>query len=211
MRCVILASGDLDMTPEIEEILKRADIIICADGGARHLGSLNLKPHFLIGDMDSISAEDMSRLDNNQTTIIRHPVKKDQTDSELSIDLAFEQGASDITFLGAIGSRMDHTLANIFLLRKLSEKKISGCIINMNNKIYLTRDFISLKGKPKDNLSIIPLTETVKGITLTGLEYNLTDGQMEMGSSLGISNRFTGDIATITIHEGWVAVIQSKD
>lgn len=211
MDCVIIASGDLKFTPEIRRIIESADLIVCADGGARHLRQIDMMPHVLIGDFDSIRQTDKAFFKENNVRMIQFPEKKDQTDSELCLLWAMEQQVSRITLLGGIGTRMDHSLANIFLLKQLADQKIPARIINANNEIYMVWDFIEIEGTKGDLLSIIPVTETVSGITLTGLEYSLTNGELNMGTSMGVSNRFLDTLATVSVKNGGLIATKSRD
>jgi len=211
MKCVIIANGDLEYTMDILRVIKDARMIISADGGARHLRALNILPHVMIGDFDSIHPDDQIFFKKKQVKTLTFSSRKDHTDTELCLSWALENNATDITFLGVTGIRLDHTLANIFLLKKLAEQNISARIINKNNEIHIVTDFIEFKGGPKDFLSIIPITEKVTGITLKGLEYPLVDATFEMGSCLGVSNAFKETCASVSIKKGALIVIKSKD
>ena len=216
MKCVIIANGDFEYKGAVRDVLDDAELIICADGGARHLKAVNIHPHVLIGDFDSIQAEDKMLFETGKTLIITHPVNKDKTDTHLCIDWAVENQATDISLLGVTGTRMDFTLANIYLLTKLARKGIPARIINSHNEIYLTHDYLELKGWPGEYLSLIPVSEKVKGITLKGLEYKLENAEIQMGDSLGISNMFRKQdkkksMASVHIREGVLLVIKSKD
>lgn len=211
MKCIIIANGDLEYTSDIYHLIKNAQLIISADGGAKHLRALNILPHVMMGDFDSISPEDKLFFKKKHVKIFTFPSKKNHTDSELCVSWALENNATDITLLGVTGSRMDHTLANIFLLKRLARLHIPGRIINKNNEIHIVTDFIEIQGRPKDFLSIIPVTEKVTGVTLKGLEYPLKNATMEMGSSLGISNSFKGTTASVSIKKGVVIVTKSID
>lgn len=211
MKCAIIANGDLDYSKEIVNRIKGAQLIISADGGARHLRALNIIPHVMIGDFDSIDAADKIFFDNQQVKTISFPSRKNHTDSELCVSWAVENHATDITLLGVTGTRLDHTLSNIFLLRKLVRKHISARVINKNNEVHMVTEYLELNGMPGDFLSLIPITENVKGITLTGLEYPLVNAAMRMGSSLGVSNSFKQTTASVRIREGVLLVIKSRD
>ncbi|MBU2452903.1 MAG: thiamine diphosphokinase, partial [Proteobacteria bacterium] len=117
MKCVIIANGDFEYKSDMGGIIKNAQLIISADGGARHLRALNILPHVMIGDFDSIHPDDKQFFKENQVRIIPFSSKKDHTDSELCVSWALKNNATDITLLGATGTRLDHTLANIFLLK----------------------------------------------------------------------------------------------
>jgi len=211
MKCVIIANGDLEYTKDIIDTIKASQLIVCADGGARHLRALNILPHVMIGDFDSILPDDKKFFKENQVKTLTFSSRKDHTDSELCLSWALANNATDITLLAVTGTRLDHTLANIFLLKKLARKNIPARIINKNNEIHIVTDFIAIKGRPKDFLSIIPITKKVDGITLKGLEYPLTDASLKMGSSLGVSNSFKETIASVSIKKGALIVIKSKD
>ena len=211
MKCVIIANGDLEYTSDILRVIKDAQLIISADGGARHLRALNILPHVMIGDFDSILPKDKQFFKEKQIKTLFFSSKKNHTDSELCVSWAIENNATDITLLGVTGTRLDHTLANIFLLKKLAEQNIPARIINKNNEIHIVTNFLELKGRPKDLLSIIPVTKKVTGITLKGLEYPLVNATIEMGSSLGVSNRFKKAVASVSIEKGILIVTKSKD
>ena len=211
MKCVIIANGDLEYSNDMAGIIRQARLIVCADGGARHLKALNILPHAIIGDFDSASPEDKLFFEEKKIKTISYPSRKNETDSELCISWALLNNATDITLLGATGTRLDHTLANIYLLKKLAELHIPARIINKNNTIHIVTDHIELKGRPGELLSILPITEKVAGITLKGLEYPLVDATMEMGTCLGISNVFKKTVATVSVREGLLMIIQSQD
>jgi thiamine pyrophosphokinase len=211
MNCIIVASGNLFFSQKIKRLLQEADLIIAADGGATHLKRMNLFPHFIIGDMDSIHPEDRQFFKNNHTPIIPHPSRKDSTDTDLCVDFALGKGATAITLIGVTGHRLDHTLANIFLLRRLAAKGIKSKIIDTNNEIYLVTDLLKLKGNIGELLSVIPISDRVTGLTLKGLEYPLENVSISMGSSLGISNYFSQTDVTISITTGILLVTKSRD
>ena len=68
MKCVIIANGDLEYTSDILRVIKDAQLIISADGGARHLRALNILPHVMIGDFDSILPKDKQFFKENHKT-----------------------------------------------------------------------------------------------------------------------------------------------
>ena len=211
MKCVIIANGDLEYTKDILYTIKNAQMIISADGGARHLRALNILPHVMIGDFDSIHPDDQIFFKEKQVKTITFSSRKNNTDTELCLSWALENKATDITLLGVTGTRLDHTLANIFLLKNLARQDIPARIINKNNEIHIVTDFIELKGRPKDFLSIIPITEKVTGITLKGLEYPLFNASLKMGSCLGVSNFFKETVASVSLKKGGLIVIKSRD
>ncbi|SLM33064.1 ThiN [Desulfamplus magnetovallimortis] len=222
LKCAIIANGIINNDVKLMNIVKEADIVVCADGGAKHLVRLGLFPDILMGDFDSIDKTILENCIKNRVELIQYPTSKDFSDTELSVMWAIDHGASEIILTGVTGQRMDHTLSNVFLLKKILKNGIKGYIVDDNNEIYLlskrcfsyapeiSKD-ICIKGKPGDLLSIIPLSETVTGITLKGLKYPIENACMEMGTSKGISNVFTEKNAMISIKEGSVLITKSID
>jgi len=211
MNYVIIANGTVENDETFTDLLHSADRIVCADGGAVHLARMKIIPHLVIGDMDSMDEASKGFVKKNNINTVRHPRKKDVSDTELAVSWAIENNASHITIMAATGTRMDHTLANIFLMKKICQNKVSCRIVDDHNAIFLVSDRLTLSGKPGDLLSIIPITESVEGVTLRGVEYPLNNKTIPMGSSLGISNNFSQTSAEITISRGLLLVTKSKD
>lgn len=185
METIIVANGGFKATAAILERLDRADLIIAADGGAGHLHRIGCCPRVVIGDLDSITDEARRFFQQKKVPFISHPPEKDQTDMELCLDYALEQGASDITFLGATGHRLDHTLGNIFILKRLDEMGLPGRIIDDHNEICLATRSLELSGERDEILSLIPVSEKVTGITLEGFVYPLKNETLGLGSARG--------------------------
>jgi len=211
MDCIIIASGTLKRHDYFSRLIHKADLVVCADGGARHLRRMNMVPHVAIGDFDSIDTKSRLFLEEHHVPIITHPRDKDATDTELAVQWAKEKGATGLTLMGVTGTRLDHTLANILLLKSIGATGLKCRIVDDNNEIYLVTERIELHGNPGDLVSLIPLTETVKGITITGVDFPLDNAEIPMGSSLGISNRFSGTQAQISIKSGMAVVTKSVD
>lgn len=198
MRAVIICGGDVG--EYIKDYIEADDFIICADSGYDRAKKFGITPDIVLGDMDSVTG-------GYPEESIIYPVRKDATDSELAVNYAIERGYENAIMFGMIGSRMDHSLANLTLLNRFSE----GCIINSNNEIYFVKKSITLSGHPGDVISIIPYPGDVSGVTTKGLDYPLADGKIAAGTSLGVSNAMIDNECTITIAKGTAFVIRSRD
>ncbi|AOT68410.1 thiamine diphosphokinase [Geosporobacter ferrireducens] len=211
MRCAIVTNGNINDYDCTRAALLRHDFIICADGGIRHLFHMNLLPNLIVGDFDSIDGKYMKYLQEHNIDLCQFSERKDFTDTELAVQYAIARGSTEINFFGALGSRMDHTLANILLLVPLLQKGIRASIQDEHNHIWITSDELFLEGEVGDSVSILPLTPKVEGVTLNGLEYPLKDATIKMGQSIGVSNQFAVQHASITIKQGTILVIKAKD
>ena len=211
MKGLIVLNGKIEDLIRLREIGIRSDFILSADGGTDYCFKAGLIPNVVIGDLDSISEESLKKIKEENIPIVKFPTKKDKTDSELSIDYLVEMGIMDITLVGAIGSRMDHTLANIFLLNKMIEKGIKMKIIDNYNIIYLVDDELIIPNSEGSFVSIIPVDSSGIVVSLKGFEYELDKVKIEFSSTHGISNRVTELEGYIKVHKGKCYVIISKD
>lgn len=217
MNCIVIAGGRLNTartwswSRKIQSLLETADLIIAADSGARYLKKTGYLPHVIIGDLDSIDPDTLAFFQKKKVPVQPYPSRKDRTDTEICLDYARAQGATHITMLAATGTRLDHTLANVMLLVPLADAGISAAIVDEKNDIRVVKDRTELIGTPGDLVSLIPLTDTVSGVTTTGLSYPLENQPLMMGSTLGISNYFSVSRALISIGSGTLLVIRSMD
>lgn len=209
-RIVICTGGQLDAWA-LEHISKN-DLLIGADSGARFLVANGLKPDIAIGDFDSVSEEELASIRSQSgQTIACDPIDKNYTDTEMAIRLALDMQPSEIVLLGALGSRFDHSLANVHLLALANEQHVPATIIDNHNKITLIDKKFTINGTAYPNVSLLPLTMQVTGITLTGFQYPLNEATLRISQSLGISNVLIEPIGTIDLREGLLLVIQSRD
>lgn len=171
-------------------------------------------PNYVVGDFDSVSKEILQYYQKNPQVIFKQfNPEKDNTDTEIAMKLAIQLKSSSITIIGALGKRMDHTLANIHILKNALEVGILCQILDKHNKIYLIKsNHMLYKNRTYGKyISLIPLTDKVEGITLKGFKYPLSQYCLPVGISLGVSNEIIEDVATIELKNGILIVIESRD
>lgn len=210
MRAVIIGNGEVS-NETVSLHLRETDTVICCDGGLNFAFKEGIMPHFIIGDFDSVSPQILDFFERKNTTVKRYEAKKDFTDMELCIDFASDLDIKEILIFGGTGNRFDHTLANAHILIRALNKGVKACLIDDNNIIHLINDEIILYGKEGNIVSLLPLSEKVIGLTTKGLEYELCDFQMNIGTSRGISNVMLGEQAKVSIEKGYLFVILAKD
>lgn len=210
MIAVIICGGTISNYEYFKKFLDKADFIICVDSGARHMKMFNLVPDVLLGDFDSITDSDYDFL-KQRTRIETFPVEKNETDSEIAVELALKKGYKDIIILGGAGSRLDHSIANILLLKKIHDAKARGMLVNEQNQVHYVTSSIRLEKEEGFKVSLIPLGGKACGITTKGLYYPLSGEDIEYGSTRGISNEFIANTAEITVEKGALLVIKAKD
>lgn len=208
MKVLIVSNGDLKDI-DLAEYYHDADMVICADGGARHLYNEDLMPDIIVGDLDSIDNKTFEDFQEQGVQFIKYPSHKDKTDTELAIEYAIDYGANDIVFLGVTGSRLDHSLANILILYRLANQNINASIIDSHNEVFITKDMFKIDNKPDHFVSVIPLTDSK--VTLKGFKYDTHSVDFKLGTTLGVSNEVKDKEALIKVESGICLVIRSRD
>ncbi len=192
--------------------IHQGDLLVGVDRGALFLIQHGYKPNFALGDFDSVSEEEKNNIMKHaQTFSDCDPIMKDQTDTEMAFEWALEQQPGEILLFGALGTRFDHSLANVQLLRRGLDKGISCRIIDPYNELQLTNQQLLVQKGAYHHVSLLPLSLKVTGITLDGFQYPLKDATLNLGDSLGISNVLLSEFGEIKIDSGLLLVIQSKD
>lgn len=211
MTGLIVCNGRIRDYGFYKPFFDKAGLVICADGGAAHLQKFGVLPHVLLGDFDSISFEDMEYYKSSEVEILKFPVEKDMTDTELAVEMAAQRGCKEIILIGALGTRMDHSISNVFLLKKMLDMGVEGVIADEYNEIRLIDKSIELKRDGDRKVTLLPLSGSVSGVTTKGLYYPLLKATIPIGSTWGVSNEFTGETAGVDIEEGLMLVIESRD
>ena len=208
-RVLIFANGEEVSAETITQVYRADDIIICADGGASHLLKHSLLPKVVIGDLDSLSAEVLRQLEAQRIEVRQYPADKDQTDLELALDLATEYQPSEIVIVDALGGRVDHLLGNIMLLTSLERYPCPISIVGDNVFITAVSSNRSLqrKGKIGDLFSLIPISEIVEGVILTGAKWPLKNATLHRGRALTISNTFAETQVNLSVGKGMMLFV----
>lgn len=214
IKTLIVSGGNVEdkLFKEIN-LNNQFNYIIASDRGLEVLDKFNIKPNYIIGDFDSIDKKILEKYVNNEDIVIKRlNPEKDYTDTHMAIKLATELDSNEISIIGAIGTRIDHTIANIHVLKETLDKNIECRVIDSRNEIQLINKKTVLKAdKNYKYISLIPLTTKVEGINLKGFKYQLSNATLEIGHSLGVSNEQLEDYAEIDLKEGILILIKSKD
>ncbi|MBK8984618.1 MAG: thiamine diphosphokinase [Chloroflexi bacterium] len=209
MTIFIFANGDMARTEWIRLLLPQASFIIAADGGARYLFALQTPPDVVIGDMDSVSPEVLAWLHTTPARLITHPTAKDETDLELALLHALPHQAP-IWIFGALGGRLDQTLANILLLAHPALRGQTVRLVNEYEHAWLVERETAVHGRAGDLVSLIPLDGDVTVRATTGLAWPLRDELLAFGPARGVSNVMTEDVAGVVLAAGRLLCVHTR-
>ena len=224
MVALILADGDAPTRPQLDASWPGwsdgVDLVIAADGGARHAAGLGVGIDLWVGDGDSLGEAGLAALAAAGVPIERARPDKDQTDTELAIRAALARGADHLVIVGALGGRrIDHALANVGLLALADLAGRHAVVLDARSRISLLRatvpaglpgdDRLTLAGAPGDLVSLLPHGGDVHGVTTDGLAFPLADEPLSLGSTRGVSNVIRRRGASVVVRRGFLLVIES--
>lgn len=207
---LVFANGEMVNPKATLALADTADYVIAADGGLTHVQALELKPDMLVGDLDSVSPEQIVWANEMGARIRRYPIEKDETDLELALQEAAETGCRRVTITAALGGRLDQTLSNIYLLHLPNLADLDVRIDEGDQEVILIRGSLELAGKTGDIVSLLPLSPIVRGITTSGLRYPLTEESFIFYRSRGVSNEMLRDQARVEIQSGILLCIHMR-
>ncbi len=212
---LVLADGSVDPPAALERAwpgwADDIDLVIAADGGARHAPPLGRTIDMWVGDGDSIAAVELDRLAAAGIPIRRSPTDKDETDAELAVLAAVDAGARRLTILGALGGdRPDHELGNVWLLAHPALAGRDTRLLDGRARIrLLAPGETALGGRVGDLVSLLSFDGDAVGVTTHGLRYALRDETLTSGPSRGISNVRDAADASISLRSGRLLVIET--
>lgn len=206
----IVAGGPKALLPCLKD--QPVDYWIGCDRGSLYILEAGLSLFQAIGDFDSVTVEERQQIERQATHMQVFPVDKDDSDLELAIKSLFIQPEDTLVLYGITGGRLDHTLVNIALLKRLVKRGISAKMMDLYHTIdiYLPGQH-QLQLDPARYISILPATEQVSGVTIDGFKYPLVNATLEEGSSLTLSNHLLSTNGSISFKEGILIVISADE
>jgi len=212
-RALVFANGNITDGPLLcETLADMADaLLIAADGGAGLARARGLHVDVVIGDMDSLDAQERARLQHSGAQLLPHPPDKDETDLELALKWAARHACRCLRVCGALGGRLDQSLANVSLLALPQLRACDVRLVDGAQQAWLLRPGRhELTGQPGDTVSLLPLHGPARGIVSAGLRWELRDETLSPGPARGVSNLLPGTRADLRLREGLLLVVQTR-
>lgn len=218
MRVVIFANGELPNPAAARALLRNDDFIIGADGGTNYILKMGLMPHLVIGDLDSLDEDAFFELTSADIQIDQYPEDKDETDLELALHAAYETHPDSILIIGALGGRLDQSLAALSLLAgtqggidlRLDDGVEEAFFCRGQAEASSRSECRGIRGRSGDIVSLIPWGGPVSGIQTEGLRWPLIHETLYPDRTRGLSNEMTGEAASVKIASGLLLVIHKR-
>ena len=201
-KACVFCNGPLKKPTNVKQIANDCDLLIAADGGAKHFFDIEITPQVIIGDMDSIDSD----MWENKSGIeyIRYPADKDKSDAELAVEYALEHGNEQVILVAATGSRLDHTLGNIGLVAGYPGRV---AIFDGTSTLVAVdkSERCVLHGRIGAIVSLMPYSATPLTVRTKGLKYSLQD-ECLISATHGLSNELSQTEACICVSDGILLV-----
>ncbi len=211
MKSYIFIGGEVDKSA-IESPIPDDALVIAADSGYDNAKALGYAERcdFVVGDFDSTKEKAFC----SRAKVVRVPAEKDETDTQLAINIAIENGADELYIIGGLSGRLDHTLSNIYLLEALARVGAYATICDGKNRVRYLRErssLLILKSEYK-YFGLILSDKQAKGVTIDGAKYPLKNAKLTRNDpSFAISNEVAENFAMVSTKKGGIFVIESKD
>jgi thiamine pyrophosphokinase len=209
-RVVIFVNGHFPDPEMVRRLIRPTDLVYAADGGSRHALALGIMPSMVIGDLDSLNADDLLKLQAAGTEFRRFPRSKDETDFELALNHAISAGFTEILVVAALGNRLDQTIGNLALLTDPSQIGLDIRMDDGSDEAWFVRSQTQIDGQKGDIVSLIPWGKAVTGITTLGLLWPLNGETLFPCRTRGLSNELLGEVASISLDSGLLLVVHSR-
>ena len=190
---VIVAGGESPTGTVPLDVLHNAPYVVCCDGAADRYIATGHIPDAIVGDGDSISAENREKYAH-----LLHIIAEQETnDQTKAVHFLMEQGKRRIAIVGATGLREDHTIGNISLLVEYARMGCDVCSFT-DYGIFIPCNGTTIhKCHKGQQVSIFSIT--AKDLSAEGLRYPIYDFNNWWQGTL---NECTGDEFTINA-TGW--------
>lgn len=208
-KCIVICAGDF--TP-VEIKKKGGDFVIAVDGGYLYSKILGIAPDLIIGDFDSLPRAEREELSVMKQTdkdrIVELNPCKDDTDTLAALRIGLKKGYRNFHIYGAMGGRLEHTIANIQCLHFLKNNGAKGYIMDAECMLtVIQNETVTFHKEMEGLLSLFSLGEKAKGVTLKNMKYPLEKAEITNDFPIGISNEFTGEAGEVTVEEGTLLAI----
>ena len=189
------------------------DCFVGVDRGSLWVLEEKLPLALAVGDFDSVNMEEYQLIQARAQHFVQAQPEKDDTDLELALLTIFEKNPkARVTIFGALGGRIDHMMANVFLPSnpKLAPYMRQIAIEDEQNLISYCPEGTS-RLKPRldyDYLAFMPVRDSQ--LTIIGAKYELTEENFFF-KKVYASNEYIDRDVSVTCPDGYVVVLHSKD
>jgi thiamine pyrophosphokinase len=205
---LLLCNGEMASRQVLHSLAAQADVMVCADGGANAARENGLRPHVIIGDFDSITADTRRHFEGLGVRFV-HQKGQDNTDFEKALLLLRDQNPHTVAICGVTGKLLDHTLGNFSILRRYV-KDFRIVLFDRHYRVDVLMGEGTFMSTPGSRVSVVPLTEA-RAVHSSGLRYPLDGDDLAFGLAEGTCNEAVDDSFTIATGDGVLLVFRELE
>lgn len=214
-RGVIISGGTIQDEFALKLLREvQPDYIVGVDGGLSFLYRNAIMPTHIVGDFDSVNPEVIAYYrEETEIPIQAFRPEKDATDTEIGLRLLVELGIQELWILGGTGTRLDHVMSNIQILKIALGCGVKAYLVDACNRISLWDKEIALtKDKSFGTyFSIFPFGGMVEDVSIIGAKYPLSHYRLTPYESRCVSNELQEQEVKITFSSGIVILMETRD
>ncbi|MBO4110082.1 thiamine diphosphokinase [Streptococcus suis] len=207
IKIAVIAGGSFDCLPE------PANLYVGVDAGSLRLLDHSLPLDWAMGDFDSVTPEELGWIKDQAECFLQAPAEKDDTDLELALKEIFKvYPQAQVRIYGALGGRMDHMMANLFLA---AEPDLATYMEQI--ELVDSQNIVRFRPAGQHRLSPIAgmkyisfMPSDQSRLTIRHAKYPL-DASNYFFKKCYSSNEFIDRDIDIQLDKGYVVLIYSKD
>lgn len=199
--CALVGAAPFNSHHFLEESFP---VVVAVDGGYAHVSAAGVKPQFCLGDFDSLCYVP------HEAEVEVHPAMKDDSDTALALSWAHEKGIASVAVYGALGGRLDHTMATLQGMVGFARKGMRLVAVGQDCLVAFLSgrgwNQLVLPAGLEGTVSVFAASDVARGVSEEGLKYGLDNVALTNDVTLGLSNEFTGQESRISVREGELMV-----
>jgi len=203
---IVCGSPDLWLPEKLD------GFVVGVDRGALELTQRGVPFASAVGDFDSVSADELRRIEAVTDRLVKLPLEKAITDCEAAVELVVTDGFNKMYIYGITGGRFDHQMAAISLMLKYAKQGILIIAVDKKNTFYILTPGTHFLAPTHDRyISFFALGEPVKNLHLDGVKYPLNGYDLTVDDALCVSNEPVATEVTVRFDSGYLLVVESSD
>ena len=197
--CALVAASDFNVGNfRVCDAAGAFDCVVAVDAGFAQLESIHRVPDFVLGDFDSLGFVPKG------ANVAVHPSHKDESDLELALCYVEEKGFERVVVYGALGGRLDHTVAALQSCARYAEGGMEVSLVGAETAVHILAGpgTFEIPTIEAGTVSVFSATDVSLGVTELGMEYPLENACLTNRTALGLSNELVGKPASVSVERG---------
>lgn len=206
MRGLVITGGAGPGSDTLRSWGRSAGRIVAADSGLERALAAGVEPDLVVGDMDSLRDHGLlARIPSERVRAFERD--KDDTDTELALEILFDEGYDDVVLAGGGGGRLDHLVG---ILALFDRDRHPSVWLTGTDEVVAVDDVLERTGLIGQTVSFFPAGRDACRMHSVGLKWPL-DGLEWRRGNVGISNEVVSDPLRVEMESGRLIMVRSTE